>query len=81
MDRVLIGSPWTRSKTWVHLLSSPVFKVLVFEVLIFKVLVFEVLNSVQGREAKNYTLSSGTSPYLPYKGVPPPPPRDGRSRR
>ena len=30
------------------------------------------LYPVQGREAKNYTLSSGTSPYRPYKGVPPP---------
>ena len=29
------------------------------------------LYPVQGREAKNYTLSSGTSPYRPYKGVPP----------
>ena len=28
----------------------------------------------QGREAKNHTLSSGTSPYKPPKGVPPPPP-------
>ena len=28
---------------------------------------------VQGSEAKTHTLSSGTSPYRPYKGVPPPP--------
>ena len=28
--------------------------------------------SLQGREAKNLTLSSGTSPYGPHKVVPPP---------
>ena len=43
MDRVHIGGPWIRSKRGVHVLSSPVFKVLVFEVLIFEVLGFEVL--------------------------------------
>ena len=26
---------------------------------------------VYDREDKNHTLSSGTSPYMPYKGVPP----------
>ena len=35
----------------------------------------EIVYPVQGREAKNHTLSSGTSPYRPYKGVSP---RDSR---
>jgi len=26
---------------------------------------------VEDKEAKNHTLSSGTSPYKPYKGIPP----------
>ena len=34
----------------------------------------KIVYPVQGREAKNHTLSSGTSPYRPYKGVPLPPP-------
>ena len=32
------------------------------------------LNTLLRTEAKYHTLSSGTSPYRPYKGVPPPPP-------
>ena len=31
----------------------------------------KIVYPVQGREAKNHTLSSGTSPYRPYKGVTP----------
>ena len=34
---------------------------------------------VWDREVKNHTLSNGTSPYRPYKGVPPPPPLTPRS--
>ena len=34
---------------------------------------------VWDREVKNHTLSNGTSPYRPYKGVPPPPPRPPHS--
>ena len=30
-----------------------------------------IVYPVQGREAKNHTLSSGTSSYRPYKGVTP----------
>ena len=33
-----------------------------------------IIYPVHGREAKNHTLSSGTSPYRPHMGVPPPPP-------
>ena len=35
-----------------------------------QIIVYPVLE----REDVNHTLSSGTSPYRPYKGVPPPPP-------
>ena len=42
MDRVHMWSMDSVHKG-IHVLSSPVFKVLVFEVLIFEVLVFEVL--------------------------------------
>ena len=42
MDRVHMWSMDSVQKG-IHVLSSPVFKVLVFEVLIFEVLVFEVL--------------------------------------
>ena len=31
----------------------------------------EIIYPVQGRGAKNHTLSSGTFPYSPYMGVPP----------
>ena len=31
----------------------------------------EIIYPVQDRGAKNHTLSSGTSPYSPYRGVPP----------
>ena len=31
----------------------------------------EIVYPVQGREAKNHTLFSGTSPYRPYKAVTP----------
>ena len=34
----------------------------------------EIIYPVLGRGAKNQTLSSGTSPYSPFRGVPPPPP-------
>ena len=34
----------------------------------------KIIYPVLDREAKNHTLSSGTSPYRPYKGVPPYPP-------
>ena len=33
----------------------------------------EIIYPVQDRGAKNHTLSSGTSPYSPYRGVSPPP--------
>ena len=39
--------------------------------------VSDFVNSVRARKAKNHTLSSGTSPYRPYKRVPPPPPPTG----
>ena len=32
----------------------------------------EIIYPVQGRGFKNHTLSSGKSPYSPYRGVPPP---------
>ena len=34
----------------------------------------EIIFPVWDREVKNHTLSNGTSPYRPYKGVTPPPP-------
>ena len=34
----------------------------------------EIIYPVQGRGARNHTLSSGMSPYSPYRGVPPPSP-------
>ena len=33
----------------------------------------EIIFPVWDREVKNHTLSNGTSPYRPYKGVPPTP--------
>ena len=33
----------------------------------------EIIFPVWDREVKNHTLSNGTSPYRPYKGVTPPP--------
>ena len=35
----------------------------------------EIIYPVQGRKAKNHTLSRGTSPYSFGRGEPPPPPR------
>ena len=39
----------------------------------------EFIYPVWDREDKNHTLSSGTSPYRPYKGIPPPPAGGGGS--
>ena len=41
----------------------------------------KIVYPVQGREAKNHTLSSGTSSYRPYKGVPPRPGKDALIKR
>ena len=40
----------------------------------------KIIYLVQDRAAKKHTLSSGTSPYRPYKAVPSPSPRPGTKR-
>ena len=38
---------------------------------LFRTYSHKITNPVSDREAKNHTLSSRTSPYRPYKGIPP----------